>query len=94
MKLKSLNHVRLFVSPWTVAHQVPLSMGFPRQEYWSGVPFLSPRELLNPAIEPVFPVCPALAGGCFTTRHLGSPRWAWGHVYCGGWLAEKNLGIG
>ena len=42
MKLKSLSHVRLFETPWTVAYQAPLSMGFSRQEYWSGVPCLSP----------------------------------------------------
>ena len=39
-------------TPWTVAHQVPLSMGFPRQEYWSGLPFPSPGDLPNPGIEP------------------------------------------
>ena len=40
--MKSLSHVRLFVTPWTVAYQAPLSMGFSRQEYWSGVPLPSP----------------------------------------------------
>ena len=39
VKVKSLSRVRLFVTLWTVAHQAPLSMGFPRQEYWSGLPF-------------------------------------------------------
>ena len=43
-KLKSLSHVWLFATPWTAAYQTPLSMGFSRQEYWSGVPFPSPRE--------------------------------------------------
>ena len=43
-EVKSLNHVRLLVTPWTIAHQAPLSMGFSRQEYWSGLPFPSPRE--------------------------------------------------
>ena len=43
-KVKSLSHVRLFATPWTVAHQVPPSMGFSRQEYWSGLPFPSPGE--------------------------------------------------
>ena len=42
VKVKSLSHVRLFVTPWTVAYQAPLSMGFSRQEYWSGLPFPSP----------------------------------------------------
>ena len=44
------------MTPWTVAHQAPLSMGFPRQEYWSGLPFPSPRDLPDPGIEPVSPV--------------------------------------
>ena len=46
-----LSHVRLFETPWTVARQAPLSMGFPRQEHWSGLPFPSPRDLPHPGIE-------------------------------------------
>ena len=49
MKVKSLSHVRLFASPWTAAHQAPLSMGFSMQEYWSGLPFPSPRNSLSAA---------------------------------------------
>ena len=49
--MKSLSRVQLFATPWTVAHQAPLSMGFPRQEYWSGVPLPSPGDLPNPGIE-------------------------------------------
>ena len=45
--MKSLSLVRLVVTPWTAAHQAPLSMGFPRQEYWSGVPLPSPTSLAN-----------------------------------------------
>ena len=56
--------VWLFVSPWTVAHQAPLSMGFSRQEYWSALPGPPPGDLPDPGIEPV---SPALAGGFFTT---------------------------
>ena len=52
---QSLSHVQLFATPWTVAHQAPLFMGFPRQEYWSGLLFLSPRDL--PDIEPGSPEC-------------------------------------
>ena len=52
VKLKSLSHVQLFVTPWTVAYQAPQSMEFPRQEYWSGLPFPSPGDLPNPGIEP------------------------------------------
>ena len=47
-----LSCVRLFVTPWTVASQAPPSMGFSRQEYWSGLPFPSPGDLSNPGIEP------------------------------------------
>ena len=51
-----LNRVRLFVTPWTVAHQATLSLGFSRQEYWSGLPFPSPGELSNPGFKPASPV--------------------------------------
>ena len=49
--MKSLSRVRLFATPWTVAHQAPPSMGFSRQEYWSGLPFPSPQDLPGPGIE-------------------------------------------
>ena len=52
-----LSHVWLFVTPWTVAYQVPPSIGFSRQKYWSGLPFPSPGELPNPGIEPGLPHC-------------------------------------
>ena len=51
----SLSRVRLFVSPWTVALQDPLSMGFSRRECWSGLPFPSPGDIPNPGIEPRSP---------------------------------------
>ena len=51
-EVKLLSHVRLFVIQWTVAHQAPPSMGFSRQEYWSGLPFPSPGDLPNPGIKP------------------------------------------
>ena len=57
--VKSLSRVQLFVTPWTVAHQAPLSMGFSRQEYWSGLPFPSPGDLPNPGIEPGSPALQA-----------------------------------
>ena len=59
-----------FAAPWTVAHQAPLSMGFPRQEYWSGLPFPSPGDLPDPGTEPV---SPALVGGYFTNEPLEKP---------------------
>ena len=49
---QSLSHVRLFGTPWTIAHQAPLSMDFSRQEYWSELPFPSTGDLPNPGIEP------------------------------------------
>ena len=54
-EVKSLSHVRLFATPWTVAYNAPSSMGFSRQEYWSGLPFPSPEDLPNPGIEPGSP---------------------------------------
>ena len=59
-----------FVTPWTIAHQAPLSMGFPGQEYWSGLSFPPPADLSDPGIESMSPV---LAGGCFTTEPTGKP---------------------
>ena len=54
--MKLLSRVWLFATPWTVAHQAPLSTGFSRQEYWSELPFPSPRDLLNPGLEPRSPI--------------------------------------
>ena len=50
--VKSLSHLQIFATPWTVAHQAPLSMGYSRQKYWSGLPFPSPGDLPNPGIKP------------------------------------------
>ena len=71
MRAQSLSHVRLFVTPWTVARQAPLSMGFPRQEYWSGLPFPPPGDLSDSGIKPESPAAPALAGRFFTTESPG-----------------------
>ena len=68
VKVKSFSHVRLCVTPWTVAYQAPLSIGFSRQEYWSGLPFPSPGDLPNPGIEPR---STALQAECFTVRATG-----------------------
>ena len=67
MHAQLLSHIQFFATLWTVAHQAPLSMGFSRQEYWSGLSFPSPRDLVTPGIEPMSLVSPALAGGFFTT---------------------------
>ena len=53
-----LSHVQLFVTPWTVAHQAPLSMEISRQEYWIGLPFPSPGDLPDPGIKPKLPALP------------------------------------
>ena len=58
-KVKSFSHVRLFATPWTVTYEAPPSMGFSRQEYWSGLPFASPGGLPNPGIEPGSPASQA-----------------------------------
>ena len=63
--LSRFSHVRLFVTPWTVPHQAPLSMGFLRQEYWSGLPLPSPGDLPDPGIELVSLRSPALVGSLF-----------------------------
>ena len=52
---KSLSRVQLFATPWMVAYEVPPSMEFPRQEYWSGLPLPSPGDLPDPGVEPVSP---------------------------------------
>ena len=66
-----LSSVQLFASPWTVAHQAPLSMGFSRQEYWSRLPFPTSGDVADPGIKPTFLVSPALAGELFTTEPPG-----------------------
>ena len=65
--LSRFSHVRLFETPWTVAHQAPLSVGFSRQEYWSELPFPSPRDLLEPGIKLSSVLFPELADGFVTT---------------------------
>ena len=67
MSAQALSPIQLLATPWTIAHKPPLSMGFPKQEYWSGLPFPPPGDLPNPGIEPKSPVFPALAGRFFTT---------------------------
>ena len=68
--VQSLSQVQIFVFPWTTPHQSSLPKGFPRQEYWSGLPFPSPGDLPNPGINLK---SPALTGGFFTTKPPGKP---------------------
>ena len=72
---QSLNHVGLFVTPWAIVRQAPLSMGFSQQEYWNRLPFPPPGHLPAPGIKPVSPTSPVLAGGSPTSPVLagGSP---------------------
>ena len=65
LKVKSLSYVWLFATLWTVAHQTPPSIGFSRQEYWSGLPFPSPGNLPDPGIKPISPALQAEAGRRF-----------------------------
>ena len=76
-------------TPWTVAHQAPLSIGFSRQEYWSGLPFLSPGNLPDPGIEPA---SPALQAGSLLTELLEKPWLGGGEIYCGEGLWEGEAG--
>ena len=64
--LGRVSHVQLFATLWTVARQAPQSMGFSRQEYWSGLPFPTPGDLPGPRIEPMPFISPVLAGRLFT----------------------------
>ena len=66
--LSRFSRIQLFVTPWTVARQALLSMGFSRQEDWSGWPCPPPGDLPDPGIKPASPMSPALAGRFFTTN--------------------------
>ena len=68
--VQSSSHVPLFVTPWTVAPQSPLSMEFSRVEYWNGLPFSPPGDFPDPGIKPM---SPALAGRFFTAEPPGKP---------------------
>ena len=70
-----LSRVGLFVNPWTITCQTPLSMRFPRQEYWRGLPCPPLEDLPDPGIESTSLMSPAFAGKFLTTCHLGSLRW-------------------
>ena len=65
--LSPFSRAQLLTTPWAIAHHAPLSMGFSRQEYWSGLPWHPPGDIPNPGIEPK---SPAFAGGFFTTEPL------------------------
>ena len=71
--LSYFSRVRLFATLWTVAYQAPLSIGFSRQEYWSGLPYPAPGDLPDPGIKPVSLTSPALLGRFFATSAPGKP---------------------
>ena len=71
--LSHFSYARLFVTLWTVAHQAPLSIGFSRQEYWSGLPCLPLGDLTNPGIEPTSPVSPTLQADALPTEPPRKP---------------------
>ena len=75
-----LSHVWLFAIPWTVAHLAPLSMGFFRQEHWSGLPFPSPGDLPDSGIKPTSHVSPALQADSLDTKPPGKPPFAVTHT--------------
>ena len=77
VKVKLLSRVQLFATPWTETYQAPQSMGFSRQEYWSGLPFPSPGDLPNPGIEPG---CPALQTNALPSEPLGKPSIMCNHM--------------
>ena len=73
---QTLSHVQLFATPWTVAHQAPLSMGFPRQEYWNALPW----DLPEPRTEHMSTLSPALQTGSLPLSHLAIPLWNMYHM--------------
>ena len=79
--------VQLFVTPWTVARQAPLSMGFSRQEYWRGLPFSSPRDLADPGIKTASHMSSALTDGFFTT----SATWEAQHSQINKYFKKKMV---
>ena len=95
--VQMLSHVQLFGTPWTIACQSHLFMGFSRQEYWSGVPFPSPGNLPYPGIEPVSLMSPALAGGFFTTSATWEAQYTNKYIvflysvtFPGGWDGKES----
>ena len=86
--LSCFSHVQLFVTPWTVALQDPQSLGFSRQEYWSGLPCPPPRDLPNPWMEPASFMSPARAGMFFTTS---TTRLCFSSVQCSRSVMSDSL---
>ena len=79
--LVRFSHVQLYVTLWTVAHQAPLSMGVPRQEYWNGLPCPSSRDLPDPRMEPLSLGASALQADSLPLSHQRSPRYVYVYIY-------------
>ena len=87
--MKSLSHVQLFATPWTVAYQASPSMGFSRQEYWSGLPFPSPGDLPNPGIDPGSPTSQA---DSLLSESPGKPKGNGNHSSIFAWEHRMDRG--
>ena len=88
--LSHFSLVQLFATPWTVAHQAPLSMGFSRQEYWNGLPCPSPEDLPEPGIESASPASPALQADSLITEPPGRTH-AWSGVKQNNVRLKRNV---
>ena len=88
-----LSCVWLFVTPWTAAHQSPLSVGFFRQKYSSALPFLPPMDFLDPGIKPASLACPILQEDRLPLSHQGMRKWQMGGGKSGGfyWLLSSCI---
>ena len=84
---QSLSRIQLFATPWTVAHQAPLSMGFSGQEYWSGLPFPPSEDLPDPGIELEFLKSPVLERHSLPRHMLGSSYESC-HRSKAGWVSD------
>ena len=99
MKVKSLSHFRLFATSWTVAYQAPPSTEFSRQEYWSGLPLPSPKDLPNPGIEPGSPALQAdtslseLPGKSYRDAEKESKSTTVNHFVSNGTCDKRVLGL-
>ena len=89
--LHHFSHVPLFATLWTVAYQAPLSVGFSRQEYWSGMPFPPSQDLPDPRIQPVSLKSPALSGRLFTTGAIWEARLLFSHSVASDSLQPHGL---
>ena len=89
-EVKLLSRVQLFATPWTIAYQAPPSMGFSRQECWSGLPFPFPGDLPDPEIEPGLPHCRQTL---YRLSHQGSTTWEAPKLLTIGTMYKRSLGF-